>query len=132
MNKNIFKSDRYFTVFDFTVSHGQLLLRASKDDRDNQNIDLIFFGVRYMQLFTSLFGLSVKLVEKDQKPINYNSVNSFVSADNNSLFEIETGNEKFYIGASYFIVYENELEFDESSLGLLDVHKRGKELQRSN
>lgn len=85
-----------------------------------------------MQLFTSLFGLSVKLVENDQKPINYDSVNSFVSADNNSLFEIETGDEKFYIGASYFIVYENELEFDESSLGLLDVHRRGKELQRSN
>ncbi|GEM_PF-5221012 len=28
--------------------------------------------------------------------------------------------------------YENELEFNESSLGSLDVHRRGKELQRGN
>ena len=32
MNEKIFKSDRYFTVFDFILSHGQLLLRAINND----------------------------------------------------------------------------------------------------
>lgn len=39
----IFKSDRYFTVFDYFISHGQLLIRFKKDDDQKLNIDIIFF-----------------------------------------------------------------------------------------
>lgn len=42
MDKKIFKSDRHFTVFDFIISHGQLLLRSSKDDDHLKNVDIIF------------------------------------------------------------------------------------------
>ena len=88
VNQEIFKSSRYFTVFDFTISHGQLLLRANKDDDDIKNIDIIFFGVRYIQLFNSLFGLSIRLVDNNENIINYDTINSFLSGDENYLFEI--------------------------------------------
>lgn len=132
MSKEIFKSNRYFTVFDFIISHGQLLLRASKDDENIKNIDIIFFGARYIQIFTSLFGLSIRLVDYNKEIISSNMVNSFLSSDENYLFEIETMGEKFYIGASYFKVYENELGFNETSLGLGVTKGREREIVGSN
>ncbi len=131
MNKEIFKSDRYFTVFDFLISHGQLLLRSSKDDSSVKNIDIVFFGIKYIQLFTSLIGISIRIVDKTISLINYNCVDSFLDNDENYLFEIGTGGEKFYVGASYFKVYENELEFNETSLGLHQVKGREKEIAGS-
>lgn len=131
MDKEIFKSDKYFTVFDFIVSHGQLLLRASKNEDNLKNIDIIFFGTRYIQLFTSLSGLSISLVNKNEEGTNYPSINSFLSADENFLFEIETKNEKYYVGASCFKVYENELEFNETSLGLIEIKGREREIAGS-
>ncbi|WP_419698993.1 hypothetical protein [Mucilaginibacter sp. NFX135] len=118
MNKEIFKSERYFTVFDFLISHGQLLLRSSKDDNNKKNIDVIFFGAKFIQLFTSLWGISIKIADKDINLISYDSVNSSLGHKENCLFEIEAKTERHYIGASYFKVYENELEFNETSLGL--------------
>ena len=131
MNKEIFKSDRYFIVFDFMISHGQLLLRASKDENELRNIDIIFFGVRYIQLFTSFMGLSIRIVNDNKNVLSYNSLNSFLNDDANCLFEIESRNEKFYIGASYLKVYENELEFNETSLGLYEIKGREKEIAGS-
>ncbi|MDN3584378.1 hypothetical protein [Mucilaginibacter flavus] len=131
MNKEIFKSDRYFTAFDFVLGHGQLLLRSSKDDSNKKNIDIIFFGTKYVQLFTSLWGIRIKLVEKDKGLIKYNSVGLFLNSDINFLFEIETKDEKYYIAASYLKVYENELEFNETSLGLGLVMGREKEISGS-
>jgi len=131
MSKEIFKSNKYFTVFDFVISHGQLLLRASKDEDNFKNIDIIFFGTRYIQLFTSLSGLSISLVENNKEIINYSTVNSFLSTNENYLFEIETKNEKYYVGASYFKVYENELEFNETSLGFNEIKGREREIAGS-
>src|ERR1700748_2462832 len=54
--KEIFKSDRYFTFFDFVISHGQLLLRSQKKDGIGNNIDIIFFGTTYIQSFNRLSG----------------------------------------------------------------------------
>ena len=131
MHKEIFKSKRHFTIFDFDISHGQLLLRASKDDDNINNIDIIFFGTRYIQLITSLLGVSIRLANDNQNLNNYNSLNSISDNLENHLFEINSTDESFYIGASYFKVYENELEFKETSLGLFEVKGRDKEVARS-
>jgi hypothetical protein len=132
MGKEIFKSNRYFTIFDFMISHGQLLLRAGKDDDNSKNIDIIFFGVRYIQLFISLLGVSIRLADDNKNLIKYDCVNSFLNNDENYLFEIETKGGIFYIVASYFKVYENELEFNETSLGLGETKGREKEVTESS
>jgi hypothetical protein len=116
MNKEIFKSDRYFTAFDYLVSHGQLLIRSDKRKGGNENIDIIFFDTSFVQLFTMLFGITIRMVAKSTVA-NYISVNKYLSEEENNLFEIESGGEKYYIAASFVRVFENELEFNETSLG---------------
>jgi len=130
MNKEIFTSDRYFVVSDFLISHGQLLLRSEKAKGHGVNIDIIFFGTTYMQLFTYLHGVTIRIA-KNKGDIDYGSVSSHLSYKDNYLFEIETGKgEVYYIAASFFKVYENELAFGETSLGVL--HYKGREIEISS
>ncbi len=44
MSRLIFESNRYFTLFDVYVSHGQLLLRAQKNETYSHNIDIVFLA----------------------------------------------------------------------------------------
>jgi len=117
MNKEIFKSGRYFTVFDYSVSHGQLLLRSDKIKGYKENIDIIFYDTTFVQLFTMLYGVSISLADK-KEIITYNSVREYFSYDNKNLFEIESKGEKYYIAASFVRVFENQLEFNESSINV--------------
>jgi|ERR1035437_2127079 hypothetical protein len=117
MNREIFKSERYFIVFDYLVSHGQLLLRSDKRKGYQKNIDIIFFDTTFVQMFTMLYGITISIVD-NLKTINYKSVNNYLNQEENVLFEIISGEEKYYIAASFVKVFENELEFNETSLGL--------------
>jgi hypothetical protein len=115
---DIYKSDRYFTLYDIVVSHGQLLLRSQKTDELTSNIDIIFFDTTFIQSFSRLKGVKIKRVKNDDVSIiNYGTVKKYLSYDNNYLFEIESNDEKYYIAASFVRVFENELEFNETSLG---------------
>lgn len=113
----IFKSDRYFTLYDIVVSHGQLLLRSQKTDELTSNIDIIFFDTTFIQSFSRLKGVQIKRLKNDDMSIiNYSTVNKYLSYDNNYLFEIESNGEKYYIAASFVRVFDNQLDFSESSL----------------
>ena len=131
MKTKLFKSNRNFTLFDFIISHGQLLLRSNKNEIETNNIDIIFYNVKYLQVISSYQTISIKIIDDYQNIISYNDVSSFLYQKDNYLFEIESSNEKFYVAASYFIVYENELEFNETSLGLHQNKERGKKLASS-
>ncbi len=115
MNREFFKSDRYFTFFDYLVSHGQLLLRSDKIKGFDVNIDIIFFGTTYIQLGTMLNGIKIRLAEKNEA-ISYQSVSKYLSYEENNLFEIESGNERYFIAAAFVKVFENNFEFNETSL----------------
>ncbi|MCY7357008.1 MAG: hypothetical protein LH609_05985 [Rudanella sp.] len=99
-----------------------------KNEANESNIDIIFFGVEYIQLRVSLLGVSIKLVDKNSLTTDYESVKGFLKNGSSHLFEIETGTEKFHLVASHFKVYENQLEFNESRISFWEVDKRGKEL----
>lgn len=116
MSIEIFRSDRYFTLFDIVVSHGQLLLRSQKTNEITKNIDVIFFDTRYIQTFSRLSGLRIKKLENGFGITDYNTVKKYLDSENNYLFEIESNDERYYIAASFVKVFENQLEFSESSL----------------
>src|SRR5579872_3280070 len=76
--REIFKSTRYFTFFDFVISHGQLLLRSQKNDELGNNIDIIFFGTTYIQAFSRLNGLRLSRIENSISGISYSSVKKYL------------------------------------------------------
>lgn len=129
MSPEIFKSRRYFTFFDYLISHGQLLIRSDKRKGHDQNIDIIFFDVTFVQLFTMLYGITIRSVSKNEI-IDYPTVKKYLNYEHHNLFEIESNRERYYVAASFVRVFENELEFDETSLGYGDKDK-GKEIAKS-
>ncbi|MGJ1323038.1 hypothetical protein ACR780_10125 [Sphingobacterium faecium] len=118
MNKEIFNSKKSFVVFDYFISHGQLLIRSKKSDNQKYNIDIIFFNTSFLQLFTFINGITIKIVNKSNFS-KYDSVVKYLEYDNSNLFEITSSNEKYYIAASFVQIFENELEFNETSLGMI-------------
>jgi len=123
MMQEIFKSDRYFTVFDIVISHGQLLLRSQKNDESEKNIDIVFFDTTYIQMFSRLKGIRISKVKNESNYVSYSTVQKYLEYDNTHLFELESNNEKYYIAASFVRVFENQLEFNESSLYIEEGRK---------
>src|SRR5579863_5913266 len=105
METEIFKSNRYFKLFDVVVSHGQLLFRSQKDERNQCNVDIIFFDTKFIQIAQGLNGLTINIVS-DKKQIEYDSVHRYLSYRNNYLFEIQSEGENYYIVASFLRVFE--------------------------
>ena len=65
-----------------------------------------------------LNGLTIRQVNKD-KIKAYNSVDKYLSYAHSTLFEIESGSEKYYVAASFVQIFENDLQFNETSLGVI-------------
>jgi hypothetical protein len=124
MNKIFFKSERYFALHDAHVSHGQVLFRSQKNEHEKHNIDIVFFNTSYIQISLKLNGVIIRKIE--EKPANYNSVNKYLSYPNNSLFEIESNGEEYLVAASFFRIFENDLNFNESSL---NFENTGREIE---
>ena len=116
MKQDIFKSDRYFLLFDALASHGKLLLRSIKSETYPSNIDIIFFGTEYIQIKHGLYGLKISSVELADTNLSYIFLQKFLTYDNSYIFEIESNDEKFYIASSFFRVFENQLEMNETSI----------------
>jgi hypothetical protein len=115
---SIFKSNRYFTISDFYISHGQLLLRSNKNDNNLENIDIIFFDVRYIQLPTSFNGIAISKSSSSAELSLPQSIQDNLANSDIRVFTITATKEKFYVIAAFFKVFENQLEFNETSLGV--------------
>ena len=116
MQDEIFRSDRYFILFDVIASHGQLLIRSQKSDLHKKNIDIVFFGTTYIQLFARLETILIRKLQDPSRCPFYETVHRFLKYENNHIFEIISNDESYYVAASFVKVFQNELDFDESSL----------------
>ena len=117
MKKIIFTSDRRFKFHDYYISHNQLLIRSPKEGDQKFNIDIIFFSTKFLQVPTGLSGITISRVEKDIAN-KYEFFSKYSHYENCNLFEIISGEKKHYIVAGFFHVFENELEMNETSLGM--------------
>lgn len=121
MDNKIFESNRYFILFDYYPSHGQLLIRSQITDEYSKNMDLIFFDVDLIQIPTNFFGLNISKIEGDKSLyIEFSKKNS-----SKNLYSL---NKLSHVLASSLKIYKNELSFNESSLGLTNVKGRENEI----
>ena len=64
-NLKAFKSDRKFSVFSYSVSHGPLLLRSGRTNEHPTRIDVLILDVRAMEIRSWFEGFEIALVDQD-------------------------------------------------------------------
>lgn len=107
-------SDRSFKLWDYNVSHNQLLLRSPQSLDFDFNIDVVFWGVKYLDIKTHINGITIV-----PKPISeYNNTLIRINENESDLnvYMIESHDRCNLIAASGFKVLQNNLDIFDSSL----------------
>ncbi|MCP3819226.1 hypothetical protein NLX86_14270 [Streptomyces sp. A3M-1-3] len=91
----LYRSDRYFKVWQYTVSHCRLLLRSTRDNPPSTRIDVHFGGVSHMMLRPHYDGLVIREGTADECArleqeygVQITSGNLFVLGENLSSFVV--------------------------------------------
>ena len=103
----LYHSTRRFQLWDYRVSHQQLLLRSPASPEERTNIDLVFWGVAFLALPTTLNGLVLERNAPENGP---------VTPEPYSAFEVVSEGQRHRVEAVGFKVLENELDIFDSSL----------------
>ena len=106
-------SDRRFQIWEYKVSHQQLLIRSPKSKEHATNLDLIFVGVDYLALPKSMDGISV--VPPDEAEQRFASTFNSESYSPQIII-LETRGKRHMVIAAKYRVFENDLDLFESSL----------------
>lgn len=107
-------NDRIFKLWDYRVSHNQLLLRSPKTEAMPTNIDVAFVGVEYLDLPTELTSLA--LVPAEDSDLDRIKEAFGKVALESEVFVIQTSTHRHIVVAAAMQVFENDLDIFESSL----------------
>jgi hypothetical protein len=105
-------TDGKYFLLDYSPSHSELVIRKI-DKSANHNIDLFFKAVYNIQMTVKLEGVKVFKVHRQKDLFAFPN-----PADRIELYKI-TDNSGFvgFIDASVFVVFHNELDLLQTSLG---------------
>ncbi|MEM6318623.1 MAG: hypothetical protein AAF960_13210 [Bacteroidota bacterium] len=98
-----FKSTRNFLLFDYNMSHSQLVLRSFKDKENDFNLDIIFFGVSQIQTIVDFASVIISWENKNHEE------------DIEFLIQSDQAAEMKITGA-YFNVIKNSFDYTETSV----------------
>ena len=111
--KTLLYSDKEgsYRLFDYDQSHSLLLFRKHKGKHLEYNIDVLFKGVYSLNISIIYKGLHIYSVDR----LNNQTANNL--ANRNIVFMLRDNEELIsYIDAAAFGVFENSLNYTESSL----------------
>lgn len=97
-----------FQTWEFKVSHGQLLIRSPRDTSYSTNVDLMFFGVEYMDLPRHLGQLEVQ--QPDETDISFIRERLAKLDSSDSIFVLISGSRRYRVVAAAMKIAENERE----------------------
>ncbi|MEV3924853.1 hypothetical protein [Actinomadura coerulea] len=99
----LFRSDRSFTVWAYTVSHSQLLLRTRTTERGGvrpSRIDVVFKPVRAMKVRTEYRGgLVIRCADQEEAAQIYAESGDVEPGAGAHCLILETGNDRDYVVA---------------------------------
>lgn len=105
---------RLFRLWDYNVSHNQLLLRSPRSPDVSKNIDIVFWGVQYIGIPTALAGIEIDEATTGDMQLAEQMLGR--ALDSSDVRPIVSRERRYLIVASGFKVLENELDIFESSL----------------
>lgn len=109
----MFESNRLFKVWDYRVSHQQLLVRSPQSPEAATNIDLVFWGVKTFCLDTILRGVDVRAA--GVKDIQAMDLGDYAAAGG-KVFLLSADGRTAYVVSGGMKVLENDLDIFDSSL----------------
>lgn len=101
----LFQSARRFQMWDYSVSMQYAHIRSPMHSTLDTNIDLIFAGVRYLALNTSMCGLSVSVCES---LVGFGD--KIELADTDSAYLLESEGRRLIVVAISLWIFENQLD----------------------
>lgn len=99
--------NRLFRFWYYTVSHAQALLRSVGKD-DEENIDIYFGGVSYLEIPEEIDGLEIKEPSASDKEYIAGKTGNFRPQD--KITVLVHGGQKYYIVSSAVKIMKNKLE----------------------
>jgi hypothetical protein len=109
-----FDSERRFRLWDYNVSHKQMLLRSPKSPDAATNLDIVMWGVEYLDLATSLDGVRMASASREEVERAERALGR--PLDSSQVFGLISGDRRFIVVAAGFKVLENDLDIFDSSL----------------
>lgn len=108
-----FSSNRRFQLWDYNVSHKQLLLRSPSSPEIAGNVDIVFWQVEYMALPTTLKEVLLASANEVERVAIKTAFGTELEA---SLYRLDSGGRSYFVAAGGFKVLTNHLEIFESTL----------------
>ncbi len=109
--------NRKFQVWDYWISHGQLLIRSPKRESIGcvKNIDVRFTGVKYLEIPCTEFELQIEQpTEEEKNNLTARLERNLYRGEN--VFVLVCNGTRHYIIAGPITTEENDLDIFESSL----------------
>lgn len=104
--------ERTFQLWDYTVSHGMLLVRAPRGPGLDRNVDLVFTGVSYIAVPRLMRGLELERANETDLASMRNQVH--ITADED-VFALVSQGRRHHVVAIDCSVRENEDDLFDSS-----------------
>jgi hypothetical protein len=118
-----FRSDRRFQIWDFNVSHRQLLLRSPAAPGVPGNVDIVFWGVEFLGLPTSLEGVEFVPALPDDLA-SFGGIPGQVPGSSR-VHALCSGGRRFLVVAEGYRIFRNDLDIFESTLQTLGPTRVG-------
>jgi len=108
----MFESGRKFQIWSYSVSHGSLLFRSVKNEKNNTRIDIFFKNVKFINSKTSIEGMVISEIDDLGIMSNYSISNLFLG---DRKFAIHSEKWKGLVVAGFFGWKEDDGEYFEKS-----------------
>jgi hypothetical protein len=113
--KALLSSERHFQIWQYTVSHSQLLLRANPDRASRKRVEVLFKGVEWLQLPTVLEGLTVVEDPTNAAIATVTSMMPGNSAPKKTAFRLEGANYRGLVVCAAAFVNVDSRSYSEPS-----------------
>ena len=114
----IVRFDRIFQLWLYSVSHGQLLLRSTKDQTHQTQVDILFKNVATIQLPVLFAGLVISEMSTEEvRSLNLSA--GLLTVNERKCFKLEGDNWHGLIVAGHVSWLENDAEYAAESALML-------------
>jgi hypothetical protein len=110
----LFQSDREFKFWDYNVSHKQMLVRSPRTPDLSSNIDVVFWGVEFVEIATALIGVEIELATHAQLAAIAARCKDIANRGN--VYVVSSENKQYGVVAAGFKVLQNTLDIFDSTL----------------